>query len=176
MILAAIDPPRETELRELLASMNDAPGQLKLNNAFSISGNSIKCTSPALLILEDKTTGDVRAYGLTPRTYPLYFALLGDVDGDARCLSARPGQPRARWTARAFFVLHRIYFATHLVPWMKQHAAPPIANYVNWHGRTVIRIREEAALREALVRHIDDHADAFRICRHDRSGQIAAVR
>jgi hypothetical protein len=33
---------------------------------------------------------------------------------------------------------------------MKQHDAPPIAVYVNWRGRTVRQIREEAALYDAL--------------------------
>ena len=36
---------------------------------------------PRLLILDDKTIEDVRVYGLPVRTYPLYLAFLGDVDG-----------------------------------------------------------------------------------------------
>ena len=32
MVLAAINPKRESELRRLLASMNDAPGRVNANN------------------------------------------------------------------------------------------------------------------------------------------------
>ena len=38
---------------------------------------------------------------------------------------------------------------TDLFDWMKQHEAPAIAVYVNWRGRTVRQIREEAALYDA---------------------------
>ena len=34
---------------------------------------------------------------------------------------------------------------------MLAHTARPTASYVNWIGRTVRQIREEAALREALI-------------------------
>ena len=35
-----------------------------------------------LLIIDDKTMGDVSVHGMAPRTYPLYLALAGDIDGD----------------------------------------------------------------------------------------------
>jgi hypothetical protein len=38
---------------------------------------------------------------------------------------------------------------------MKAHGAPSSASYVNWRGRTVRRIREEAALHDALQSHIE---------------------
>src|SRR5260370_32919785 len=38
---------------------------------------------------------------------------------------------------------------------MKQHDAPAIAVYVNWRGRTVRQIREEAALYDALENYVD---------------------
>jgi hypothetical protein len=44
---------------------------------------------------------------------------------------------------------------------MTQHRAPAIANYVNWRGRTVRRIREEAALQEALEEHLQSHGTAL---------------
>ena len=34
---------------------------------------------------------------------------------------------------------------------MKRHSQPPAANYVNWIGRTVKQVREEARLRDELV-------------------------
>jgi hypothetical protein len=44
---------------------------------------------------------------------------------------------------------------------MKTHSRSAIATYVNWRGRTVRRVREEAALREALEKHIDSGAPAM---------------
>ena len=38
--------------------------------------------------------------------------------------------------------------------WMHQHAVTPAATYVNWIGRTVLQIREDAALRAALIDHL----------------------
>jgi hypothetical protein len=38
---------------------------------------------------------------------------------------------------------------------MRQHHAPAIAVYVNWRGRTVRQIREEAALYEALESYVE---------------------
>lgn len=162
MILAAIDPHREHELRELLASMNDGPGQLKPSNAVLHFPQFEQLHFARALILADQTIGDVRAHGLTPHTYPLYFTLLGDVDGDANAFlrdlaSREPAGLRALFSCCVGFTSR-----THLVPWMRKHAARPIANYVNWRGRTVNRIREDAALREALVGHIDGHAAAFK--------------
>ena len=51
--------------------------------------------------------------------------------------------------------------ATELVRWMKAHSAPPIAAYVNWRGRTVLQIQEEAALQEALQKHLQNNATDF---------------
>ena len=50
MIVAAVIPQREAELRRLLASMNDAPGRVNVNNALSaftrspmIGATTMKC-------------------------------------------------------------------------------------------------------------------------------------
>src|SRR5205823_1494432 len=38
-----------------------------------------------------------------------------------------------------------------LLAWMKEHSQTSAANYVNWIGRTVRQIREEARLRDELI-------------------------
>jgi hypothetical protein len=161
MILAPIVPDRAAELRRLLASMNDAPGRVNANNPLIPFGQLEQVHVARLVILDDQTTGDVRVYGLTPRTYPLYLALLGNVDGDPDAfLEDLAG--RAAPGLRAIFSCCEGFAAnTDPVAWMKAHSRPSIANYVNWRGRTVRRVREEAALREALERHIDSQAAAL---------------
>ena len=45
-----------------------------------------------------------------------------------------------------------------LLEWMTAHLVRSAAEYVNWRGRTVKRVREEAALHEALQGHIRGRA------------------
>jgi len=154
MILATIEPSREAELRKLLASMNEAPGQVNPNNELLPFAQFDELHFARLLILDDKTTRDVLAHGVLIRTYPLYFALLGDVDGDENdfldeLVSRSPEGLRTLFSCCKGFGPD-----TDLLAWMKRHSSPPIANYVNTRGRTVIQVREETALREALEAHI----------------------
>ena len=81
MILAAITASREVELRQLLASMNRAPGLLDPLNAV-IPFGQFKCLHFArIAILDDQTLDDITAYGLPRVNYPTYLAILGDCDG-----------------------------------------------------------------------------------------------
>ena len=83
MVLAPIIPERETELRQLFDSMNHAAGVVDPNNTLVPFAEFETLHFARFVILDDKTTEDIRVYGLPPRTYPLYLAFLGDVDGDA---------------------------------------------------------------------------------------------
>src|SRR5690242_9167563 len=83
MVLAPIVPPREAELRLLLASMNDSPGRVNANNALFPFAQFDRIHVARFLVIDDKTTGDLAAHNLPPANYPLYLAFLGDIDGDA---------------------------------------------------------------------------------------------
>ncbi len=48
-----------------------------------------------------------------------------------------------------------------LAAWMREHTATPAAQYVNWVGRTVRQIREEAALHAALRARLVRERDKF---------------
>ena len=105
------------------------------------------------VILDPQTLGDIGVYGGQP---PPWTAVAG-VPGRLRRRRGRvlvdelvgrrpsPGcaasSPIAATSGRARTCAH----------WMLAHAARPTASYVNWIGRTVRQIREEAALREALI-------------------------
>ena len=80
MILAAIEPQREVQLRQLLASMNHAPGRVNPNNALIPFEQFDTLHFARLLVVDDKTIDDIRVYGITPGTYPLYLTFLGDID------------------------------------------------------------------------------------------------
>src|SRR6266404_4664613 len=149
MVLAAIDPPRETELRELLASMNDAPGCVNADNALIPFVQVDTLHFARFVILDDKTLEDVRVYGVPVRTYPLYLAFLGDVDGDPNAFLGDLVKRAGKGLRSIFSCCTGFTSDTDLLGWMKRHSSPPIANYVNGRGRTVRRIREEAALKKA---------------------------
>jgi hypothetical protein len=161
MILAPVIPQREAELRRLLASMNHGPGRVNVNNALLPFGQFDRVHVARFVILDDKTTGDVRVYGLSPRTYPLYLTFLGVVDGDADAFLEDLARRAAPGLRTVFSCCEGLTANTDLLAWMKQHSRSAIATYVNWRGRTVRRVREEAALREALERHLDSRAPAL---------------
>ena len=161
MVLAPIKPEREADLRQLLDSMNRGPGQVDPNNALLPFDEFDMLHFARFIILDDKTTEDVRVYGLTPRSYPLYLAFLGDVDGDVNAFLGKLIKRAGKGLGSIFSCCKGFAPNTDLLTWMKQHNAPAIAVYVNWRGRTVRQIREEAALCDALESYIGHNAAAF---------------
>jgi hypothetical protein len=162
MILASIKQGCEEELRKFLESMNDAPGQLNVNNPLIPFTQFNTLHFARLIILKDNSLNDVRAYGGVPvATYPLYLAFLGDIDGDVDTFFDELVRHAADGLAKIFSFCDGFEPTTELVRWMKAHNAPPIAVYINWRGRTVLQIQEEAALQEALQKHLQDNATDF---------------
>ena len=157
MVLAPIDPRREDELRGLLASMNVAPGRVNPDNALVPFARFDMVHVARFLIVDDQTTGDVELYGLLPVAYPRYLAFLGDIDGETDAFLTEAVRVAANGL-RAIFACCAS-FASHadLLGWMKSHSVAPAANYVNWRGRTVLRVREEAQLHRALAAYLRDN-------------------
>jgi hypothetical protein len=154
MVLAPIVPSREQELRGLLASMNQGPGRVNPDNAIIPLAKFENLHFARLLILDDKTTEDVRVYGLPPKTYPIYLAFLGDIDGDEESFLTELVKVTASGLRMLFSCCTGFESGTDLLTWMKEHRKPSIANYVNWRGRTVRSVREEAALQQAIESYI----------------------
>jgi hypothetical protein len=161
MVVAPIIPERERELRQLLDSMNRGPGEVDPDNALLPFGEFDTLHFARFIILNDKTTEDVRVYGLKPRSYPLYLAFLGDVDGDANAFLGKLIKRAGKGLGNIFSCCQGFGWDTDLLAWMKQHDAPAIAVYVNWRGRTVRQIREEAALYDALDNYIERKTPSF---------------
>ena len=154
MVLATVVPEREAELRRLLDSMNVAPGRVDKNNSLLPFAELDTLHFARLFILADRTTDDVRVHGLPTREYPLYFAFLGDVDGDESAFLEELVKRWADGLRKLFSCCEGFAENTDLLEWMNEHRSPPVANYVNTRGRTVRQVREEALLREALEAHI----------------------
>jgi hypothetical protein len=161
MILAPIVRDREARLRELLASMNNGPGRVNPNNSLIAFAHLDRMHFGRLLIIDDKTVDDVRLYHLNPDSYPLYLAFLGDIDGDRETFLEELAGRAATGLCTIFSCCEGFTSGTDLVAWMKEHSSPSSAEYQNWPGRCVRRVREEAALRQALEGYIQSNAAAL---------------
>ena len=118
------------------------------------TARSVRPLRPAALrALRDPrpdTLDDIGVYGGEPQPWTVSLAFLGDCDGDADSfvdeLVARASRGCAASSRTA-----RLRPSTDLLAWMLAHAARTTASYVNWSGRTVRQVREEAALQRALI-------------------------
>ncbi len=161
MVLGIIIPQREAELRDLLESMNDAPGRVNAGNALIPFAQFGMLHVARLLILKDNTPDDVGAHGLPRRDYPLYLAFLGNIDGEADIFFEELASRASSGLRALFSCCEGFSVDTGLVDWMKRNSRPSIAGYTNWLGRTVARIREEAALHEAIQRYLQGNAPSL---------------
>ena len=102
-------------------------------------------------MLADNTLADRAAYPVLPMdTPPTYLCFMVDCDGDATALMEQIGQ-RAEAGLRQIFS-HCDGFAENTNPldFMRAHRAYPRTSYVNWIGRTVDQVRDEARLHGLL--------------------------
>lgn len=161
MILAPIVPSRLTELCSLLNSMNEALGCVNPNNPLVPFAQFDRLHFARFVILDDKTVGDLRIYGLPVRHHPLYLAFLADIDGDEEAYLDELVRRAPDGLRAIFSCCHGFAPDTDLTVWMKLLRSPASAAYVNTWGRTVRRIREEAALQDAIESHLASHASSF---------------
>src|SRR5450631_386239 len=154
MVVAAIAPAREGDLRQLLASMNRAPGVVDPQNSLVPFGSFDRLHFARLLILDDPTTSDIKAYRVEPIRYPTYLAFLGDVDGDPEEFLADLVGRAGRGLETIFSHCADFSGGADLFRWLKDRNHPSDTSYVNWIGRTVVQVREECALREGLLTYI----------------------
>src|SRR6266850_5128629 len=161
MILAPIVPSREAELRGLLDSMNEAPGWVDPNNPLVPFAQFDMLHFARFVILDDKNVGDLRIYGLPVRNYPLYLAFLGDIDGEEEVFLNELVRRAPDGLRAIFSCCHGFASNTDLTAWMKLLRSPASAVYVDTRGRTVRRIREEAALEDAIESHLASQASSF---------------
>lgn len=154
MVLAQVAPGQEAALRELLASMAGPAPIASPDNPLVPFGRFDRLHFARFVILKAHTAEDLSVYGRPPRPWTPSLVFLGDCDGPADTF-LRELVDVAGLGLRQIFG-HCRDFSPHqdLLAWMQRHATPPSANYVNWIGRTVTQIREEAALHAALAAHV----------------------
>jgi hypothetical protein len=154
MVLARVKPGRERSLRELLDTMNSAPGAADPTNVVLPFARFERLHFARLAVLDDPTLGDIAVHAVPRRNLPVHLALIASCDGPAReCI--------AELAVRAEAGLRQIFrhcddfdAQSDLLAWMHAHQGALAASYINWVGRTVRQIREESALRRALAARV----------------------
>ncbi len=161
MLVAPVAAGREDELRKLLASMNRRPGVVEPQNPLVPFRRLHRLHFSRFTILDDATLDDVTRHGLPRVDYGLSLAFLADFDGPVDEFLADLLRHADQGLRRIFAHCEGFAPDGDLLAWMKARAHRPAASYVNWRGRTMRQIREEAALRDALVAHLRSNAAAI---------------
>jgi hypothetical protein len=149
MVAAPIGPTQQAALSALLESMNSGPGRVDPSNTLLPFGRYDRLHVARFVILRDETLGDLIAYGTSFPNAPVWLVFLGDCDGSADDMLRQFAATAERGLRRIFAHCDEPPGAD-LLDWMRQHFVQPAAQYVNWVGRTVQQIREEAALHDFL--------------------------
>lgn len=184
-VMMPIRPNAHDEVAALLEGMNDAPGHADPQNSLLPFGTFERLHFARVCVLRDNTVGDVAAYGIAPTSYPDYLALLGDVDGSADSFLSELADRAGAGLARLFSCCEGFAPGDDVLAFMRQHSVSAAAAYVNWRGRTMLQVREEAAIREAVEAFLDRNVAAttsatplelHAMLRHFLSDEIAAGR
>jgi hypothetical protein len=161
MVAARLDRKSVGGLRTLLATMNLAPGQADPANPLVPFGKLENLHFARFVILDDQTLDDIRLYGLPRQEYPLYLAFLCDFDGDRAQFLTDLISFAGSGLRRVFSFCGDFTESTDLLQWLRDHDLPIATGYVNWRGRTVRQVREEARLRQVLSAYADSRASAL---------------
>ena len=151
IVVSAVAADRVADLRAFLATLTlpGLPGAADPANPILPFGRFNSIHFARLIVLEDNTLGDRAVYLNLPKSEPVYLGLMIDCDGDADELLRRIAKdcPGLR---RAFEFCVDFAADADLERWMAAHRIRSAASYVNWVGRTVVQVREEARLRTLL--------------------------
>jgi len=152
MIIATIRAGEVDALRSFLATMNSAPGVVDPRQKIIPLGNLDRLHVARLMILDTDTAEDVEAHGVEPRPWEPRLVLLGDCDGPHDTFLAELAVRAEPGLKRLFEHCEDFSPDGTLLSWLLEHNVSPAANYVNYRGRTVRQVKEEAELH-AFLRH-----------------------
>lgn len=159
MVTAPVRTDRIADLRTLLATMNLSPGVVDPDNALVPFGKFENIHVARFLVADDQTLDDRSVFPGLPPNERVLLIFLADCDGSGEALMARIVREAGAGLRRIFGHCDDFDDNTELLSWMRAHQTPPTAVYVNWIGRTVTQVREEAALCEALREALADNAE-----------------
>jgi len=162
MIVATVRDAHLDSLQDLLASMNKSIGLADPNNSLVPFARFERLHMARFVIIEATTAHEIKAFGVRPRPWRPTLAFIGDIDGDRDSFLAELATIAAAGLEQIFACCEGFPDAnpSGLLNWLKTHNVKPGANYVNWLGRTVKQIQEEAALQRSLSTYLHDKLNA----------------
>ena len=150
MMVAPVTNGREAGLRDLLETMNAAPGAADPENAVLPFGRFDRLHFARLVVLDDVAMTDLESGGSPRPGLPVYLAFMGDCDGPAQDFLAELSRRAGDGLRKLFAHCEGFDAGSEVLSWMLAHSVPAAANYVNWIGRTVRQVRQESALQRVL--------------------------
>jgi len=157
MIVVPVIPSQRDALESTLHSMNLAAGKVDPDNTIIPFAQFSTLHTARLVILQANTGDDIRTYGWQPHHWQVSLALLGDVDGDATEFLAQLAVVAPSGLSMIF--RHCEGYSEHqgsLLEFLKAHERRSAATYVNWIGRTVRSVSEDAKLQRSLSDALPD--------------------
>ncbi len=158
MICATVRDGELEGLRKLLASMNKVIAHADPDNKLVPFGKFDRLHFARFSIIEALTAEEIREFGVTPRPWQPTLAFLGDCDGDRDSFLAELVEKAGTGLDKIFSycVGYPDANSEGLLAWMLSHDIQPKASYVNWIGRTVRQVHEEAALHRCLSDYLNE--------------------
>jgi hypothetical protein len=176
MVVAPVSPDRIESLKSLLESMTELPGMANSKNTVVPFGLFEEIHYARFVILDDRTLDDLVAFGKPIPIYPVALAFLVDCDGQADDCLAHLARGAGDGLRRIFSHCNGFTPESDLLTWMQSHTQPSAASYVNWVGRTVRQVHEEATLRQSLSLHLGSRPLAAGDLQRLRADLMALVR
>ncbi|MEY3880830.1 MAG: hypothetical protein RIQ94_1626 [Pseudomonadota bacterium] len=167
MICATVREGKLESLCDLLRSMNISHkknGLVNPDNSLIPFSRFPNLHVARFVIIEATTADDIKAFGLEPKPWSPTLALLGDIDGDRNDFFDQLVELAEQGLTQIFSFCIGFPDANSntLKHWLQTHDVEPDANYINWLGRTVKQIHEEAALHQCLAEHLPQSVDEVR--------------
>mgnify|MGYP003674035258 CR=1 FL=1 len=157
MITATVRAGELKNLRTLLVSMNKAPGHADPDHNLVPFGRFDCLHFARFVIIEAITAQEIKEFGEKPRPWRPTLAFLGDLDGDRDSFLAELAEHAGPGLKKIFSYCEGFSEENYnLLEWMKENNISPKANYINWIGRTVKQVHEEAALHKSLSTYLQE--------------------
>jgi len=151
IIASEVAPDRVDGLRALLATMSfqSRPGFADPANALAPFGAFETVHFARFVVLADNSLSDRAAYPGLTLDQPTYLCFMADCDGPAEDLLKRLARD-APGLSKIFAFCKDYVEKADMLAWLGAHRISSAASYVNWVGRTVRQVREEARLHDLL--------------------------
>ncbi len=151
VIVVEVDPVQLGSFKSLLKTMtfDDRPGMANPDNPLLRFRDFAEIHFARFVVLADNTLDDRADYPQLPSREPTYLCFMADCDGPADELLARMTE-KPDGLRKIFEHCKGFGQTTDLLGWLRSHRLKPATSYINWVGRSVAQVRQEARLHELL--------------------------